>query len=367
MILIGCGGDGDLGNADFRFRDVGQAAVLSPAGEVGTIRFLSFVTDADGDNATERITAVGATDEDGVIAVADLASCDVALIDVRSAQRIKTVGRCGEGPAEFSFISGLELRNDSLYVFDANRQLLQVIDAAGEEVVRQRFSDWWPGEPGRLVWGGVFRPGELLLVRSHNGREAPGDTTWPDWRTPVFTVALASGKREWSALRIPQAAEVVAQRAGMFHPMRACVRPDRAQLGREVVITHRLAMESVVLKSLRPTVRSVTREEWMTPVPDTTVPGGMAWGIDRAEVACGTDMYALGVRSFEGSDERERDTAGRLEVRTYDGKVITAHSWQSGEGGPTPGSPKVILGDTLVTLAIDNEGWQRVALWKVSP
>ncbi len=83
-------------------------------------------------------------------------------------------------------------------------------------------------------------------------------------------------------------------------------------------------------------------------------------------VACGAQYYAHGVRSFDGNDERIADTHGRIEIRTYDGTVVVARNW--GRDHPEAvqvGVPRAVLGDTLVTTLVDENGWQRVAAWLV--
>lgn len=356
---------------DFLFRAPGVAVESTTAQSAGTIAFLGYATAAQGPDAVDRISAVASTPLPHIVMVADVPTCQIRLIDVTGQASSRSLGRCGEGPAEFSTITGLAWRDDAIYAMDADRQQVQVLSPAGVELRRIRFRDALPEMSGRLVWGGLVDSSEFLMVRSYNGLGTDGGVALPRWTRPLLDIAVTPNAAavRGSDLAIPHLSEMVAQSSGFVHPVRACVRGDQHAKVTNVVATHRLAAEAAILDDdLETVARVIWSAPWTTPTADPAFPGGWRWGIDRAEVACGAQMFALGLRDFEGNDERTGDSHGRIEVRRYNGRVIATRQWDS-TSAPAEriGSPRLISGDTLYTLVTDTDGWQRLAMWRVTP
>jgi hypothetical protein len=92
----------------------------------------------DGPLSFGIITALAAH-PNGVLAVADWSSCDIALIELAHGKLIRRFGRCGNGPGEFSMIRSLSLSADSLLVLDAQSSRVQILDYYGNEGRRLTF------------------------------------------------------------------------------------------------------------------------------------------------------------------------------------------------------------------------------------
>lgn len=372
-LILGCDQDTPHSNGNAMssmLLRVDVPEVLSTAiGDSGQIRFLRFISDADGVRSVERVSAVGTSDDGTQVLVADIPSCEIRFFRLDGGTTKRSIGRCGEGPGEFSMISGVELRDDTVYAMDPNRQLVQVLTPDGAEVRRFRIPDMLPDVPGRFSWAQMIAPDAYLFIRATNGKAGTEGGGMPDWRSPVIRLQRTSDGKAvvtGSSLRIPRTSEDVARASGFVHPLRACGRVDRQQgTLTNAVVTQRLAAETVVLDAkLEPTVRRATALPWTVPKQDTTFPGGWRWGIVSATVACGDEFYALGIRNYEGGDERVADSHGRLEIRRYDGSLVVARNWGDDyPGGLSIGAPRAVLGDTLVTLAVDEKGWQRLAVW----
>jgi hypothetical protein len=308
-----------------------------------------------------------------VIAIADLATCEIHLVNVHLRTRLETIGGCGEGPGELSFTSGIGVLDDSIFALDANRQQVQVFGPDGEEVRRYRYADLEPPGIGTLEWGTVISSEAALATRFAFGRDT---ILYPAWQTPigiVRTVGTSGLRFEPSRIRIAAASELTAIRSGgVLHAVRVCA-SEGFQPGVRgyAVATQPFAFETVVLDaSLTPVVRTHTKVDWVTPARDSTRSDG-PWilGARRWYVICGEDAYAVAMRTFVGRDERTADTHGRLEIRSYDGSLVASRNWGEADTNEftSLGSPKALFGDTLVTLRIDQNGWQRVALWEVTP
>ncbi len=156
-LVIGCGAmapdGGTPGVNDFLFRVDADIIGSQDAPDVGQLSFLGYVTSAEGPEAIDRVSAVGTGDRGISLVIADVPSCEIRFVTLDGGSAREPIGRCGEGPGEFSMISGLEMRGDTVYAMDPNRQLIQVLTQDGTEVRRFRIQDRLPSVPGRFSWG----------------------------------------------------------------------------------------------------------------------------------------------------------------------------------------------------------------------
>lgn len=366
LLLTGCGQKEANFDPETSLFSEGAAEIVGEATTVGTFRFLGFVTAAEGDLQTERISALTATDRPGEIAVADLPSCQVIVIDVQVPQLVRRVGHCGDGPGEFAFIAGAGAWRDTVYGFDASRRQVLTLTPEGTEVRRDQLLEHLPEGFGGFEWNAMVGPGQYLVTRSIGPVSGAG---LPDWRMPVVLIDVRGDSTVIRPLPVRIAAMVERNStATNSRPslLRACVQPLIPNgVPQHVVITHGLGVETVLLDgALRPKLHTRTGLDWMVPQIDSG--GRILLGAKRWYAACGNELYAVGYRAFDGTDERGADTRGYLEVRRYDGSIVAARSWGVGESSDVAiGAPKALLGDTLVTLQLDADGWQRVALWEV--
>lgn len=345
----------------------GSAVRAADATETGTFTFLGYLTAEQGDRATERITALSATDE-GDVAIADLSSCQVLLGHLATTVNSRRVGHCGDGPGEFSFVSGAGAIGDTVIGYDATRRQVLAFDSAGVEVKRVGLLSLLPEQFGAFEWNALWSTDRYLLTRSVGPLNA---AELPAWRMPV--VMVDAGKDPVVVRALPVTLAPVAERSATSQRrpalLRACIQPGGrgARGAGHLVVAQGLAVESVVLDAKwRPVAHPVTRLSWMRPTMDSTgfpVPAARRW-----YVACGTESYAIGFRAFEGRDERAPDTRGYVEVRRYDGTLIAARGWVDADSGSRIiGAPRALVGDTLVSVVLDAEGWQRAAMWRVTP
>ncbi len=367
LLLAALGGcraatDSDGVDADLTLVVDGAAVRAADAAETGAITFLGYLTAEQGDRATERITALSGT-AGGDVVIGDLPSCQVLLIHLAASMDARRVGRCGDGPGEFSFVAGAGVAGDTVIGYDAARRQVLAFDSGGTEVKRISLLPLLPEQFGVFEWNGLWSTDRLLLTRSVGPLDA---ADVPSWRTPLVMVDVGTDPATVRALPVGLAPVSERSATSQRRPalLHGCVEPGG---GRHLVVVQGLAVESVVLDAKwRPTAHRVTRLPWMRPTMDSTgfpVPAARRW-----YVACGTASYAIGYRAFEGSDERAPDTHGYLEVRRYDGALIAAREWTEADSASRViGAPRALLGDTLVSVVLDAEGWQRAAMWRVTP
>lgn len=334
----------------------------------GTFEFLGYLTTTEGSSATERISALSSAGSDGAVLVADLPTCRVLEFQISTRALVRELGQCGEGPGEFSFIGGVGGAGDTIVVYDAGRREFSVFAASDDMIRRVSLLDRLPERFGAFEWNGILPSGAHLLTRAASASEDGGVL---DWRKPLVAARLRGDSTVLESINLgiaPLAEESARRTSGRPPILRACAANTGAG-GSDgyLVATHGLGAEAVVLSSgMRPRVHTWTNIRWLEATLDSV--GRLRLGADRWYVACGVDMFALGYRSFEGSDERGEDTRGHLQVRTYDGSLVASAHW--GIDAPQAavlGAPKALFGDTLVTVRVDDAGWQRVALWRVLP
>ncbi len=112
-------------------------------------------------DAEGLVTVTGAVAlPDGGVAIADAGTYRVDLFD-RNGRRVRTLGREGRGPGEFSHPSWIGLRGDTLRVWDMVEGRLTLFDTAGR-LIRTEPPVTDMGSFPRVA--GQFRDGSLLLL-----------------------------------------------------------------------------------------------------------------------------------------------------------------------------------------------------------
>lgn len=373
MSIIGGGGCAERGQPDHEATSFRAGIEINPTEltDVGGVEFLRYITDSLGPNAIERISAVAAA-SDGYVAVADVASCSVRFVRLDGTRPRPSIGGCGEGPGQFSMVSGMGLRGDTLYAFDPNRQMIQVLDWSGHEIRRITLKQASAGTQSRFGWIGMLDTDQFILARSSSARGGNAGDEASNASQPILLLTSALSQQmsvQTSPLRVPRLAEDVQRASGLSLPIRGCAAVSEGRGTTRVIVTHRLATESVVLgDDLSPQKHFSAHQAWARPVSDSGFPGGWRWGIMATSAACGDALFAVGFRSFEGPDERTPDLHGYLEVRRYSGELVVAKEWEEPRKDLVAiGAPRALFGDTLITSTVDGAGWPRLAAWKIVP
>lgn len=90
------------------------------------------IGDMEGSAAFGTISAIAAH-PNGLLAVGEWTSCRITLIDRASGAVLRRIGRCGQGPGEFTRIQILALSQDSILVVEPMAMHVQVLDFFGHE------------------------------------------------------------------------------------------------------------------------------------------------------------------------------------------------------------------------------------------
>ena len=140
-------------------------------------------------------------DSRGRIYVADGVEMTIVVLD-RDLIYQRRVGRVGEGPGEFRTITSIDLRADSLWVFDSRLLRVTVFDPVLHEVVRvvnfrnsEGFPYWMTQLPANTGYLAALTPtyhasGEDAgTPRTNFIRHIPSDSTGSDISTwqPIFS------------------------------------------------------------------------------------------------------------------------------------------------------------------------------------
>ncbi|HUG26734.1 MAG TPA: hypothetical protein VMK53_00440 [Gemmatimonadales bacterium] len=164
----------------------------------------------------EIITAV-AINRDGTLAVADIRTCSITLIDRPSGRFKSQWGGCGGGPGEFEQLTVISFLGDTLLAYDRGRNIVIMLDGGGTEV--SRIAPEFP--PGTWIGAMHGLDSGLVLVALERVRITPEDTA--DLSLAAI-LDLRSGKvTRWLAPEVGRA------RQGAQNVLRrktVCVRPE---------------------------------------------------------------------------------------------------------------------------------------------
>lgn len=375
VVLSACGGGaGDrYGQNQVRLKVSPPITdVVSPEAEsYGDVEFLRFIDTEGSDVVLERPTYVGYDPHGGDMVVAELSGCELKLIGWQSGRVSRRLGRCGEGPGEFGFILGMALHSDTIFVLEQTG-LWKALDGSGAEHYRYRLQDSFPDLRRAASFVSKNEHGLAVVVATVVDSI---DRTVESWGRHV--AVLSNGKGVMAPVRASAVAGTIVEDWGPYFYNSACTSPDfHLGVAGYMVVAQPMAFESVVLDhGLSPVASSFFTPPWLRSRHDSisamldTVPQlpgirGEEFTVgDRVYVVCGPSFYVVSTRAFVGRDVRVEDAYGILEARRYDGELIARRAWYGGLDGGQLGSPRVIVGDTLVATTVDRLGELRLVAW----
>jgi len=106
----------------------------------------------------------------GTIAIAERGEMGIRIHDAEG-ERVRVVGRDGQGPGEFGALNGVGFRGDTMFVFDSRWFRISVFDGEGEFVRQFVPEDGWGPRPRWFA----FAPEAGILTTS---RGTQGDLIW---------------------------------------------------------------------------------------------------------------------------------------------------------------------------------------------
>jgi len=306
----------------YLFRDAGRLEEHQAAdsGKVG----LELVRTWGAAVGSASFSAIGpvAISEGGVLAAYDTRACEIALFDLTSSQFLGRIGRCGEGPGDFSRVSGIGFGGaGTIVVYDGPARRLHFLSATGEEL--RRIPVGFANEHGG-VQALFFLPGDTLIAsRSFMGAATLTGAVGPD-RKVLARATLDPPSITATSIDFP--AVMDKHRGNLQAGYATCVRPGNGQ--RRVALMNRWAFESVILDAghLTPVARHVTQLEWGAPRESPEEPGVMMpyGGIPSA--TCSDEWVMFSQIKLAGEGRDLRPDGGYVEIRDYDGNLIASTS-----------------------------------------
>lgn len=339
-VVAACGGDGDLGDVGLRGFSTVQAGppipesawTLSPLREYGSLDGpVMFVI-------PWAVTVLA----DGSLVVADLADCQISVIE-RPSGRLRTrIGRCGDGPGEFRIVRTVASVGDTIFVYDQGRSAIVAMarDQEGDRWVQaRRITLDELGGPRALSHFDVIDDSTLVVVTEYPGHAA------------VILVDRATGDFRRSLVEVP---EIATRSNRTIRHLAACVAPPEAAPEPMVVAINEWAFEGVG-------VLAGTGAEQFHFATDYGVPPqqgrGGHWqsGWLRAEVSCGASAALFQMQADPPPGPVEIDgpimyLAGGdivIEARGYDGRLLMRNTNEVGGA---------LLGAVGDTIFVDGTG-----------
>ena len=130
----------------------------------------------DGPEALSRVGDLVTSIDGRLLFVAQPQEYGVRVLDARTGALIRTIGRRGGGPGEFSRVGALSVRGDSLFAEDAFAQRMVVLSAEGEDLgTFQIHSDYFletrarPLFPAATPSGGLWTTSALAPATVDRG------------------------------------------------------------------------------------------------------------------------------------------------------------------------------------------------------
>lgn len=333
--------------------DSTDAIIVDTSGDVGGLAFQRYLTPAEGVGAVGRPVA-GAMDRirDALI-VADGSSCTLTSHDRRTGDVIGTIGRCGEGPGELRTIGGVHPEADSIRVIDYGARSIVTLPRLGVGSRKVPFAPIVGGEWLTRILG------------------VDGDTVIGLWT--VVGKPDAGARSRMKLLRWTQGSATV-RAAGITDPAVAdegtgqvvigqsgCTQPDGSGLAPAVVVASSWMHEAVVVRDREPGVtRIVTTMAWDTivrPPPERVA----STPFRRVVAVCGDRLFAV---YREGLGGRSDAVPARLEIRRYDGALLTAREALVGLERELP-IPLALDGTRLFAIVSDGDGLPRIGEFEV--
>ena len=249
---------------------------------------------------------------DGSLVVADLYACTLTVIERPEGRLRHKLGRCGDGPGEFSMIRTVDAFGDSLFVYDQGHGAVIVLDETGHEARRVRL-----GVVGgrRVTLSHLAVPNDsTLMIATESAGHA--SVALVDSRTGAFRRSLAD------------APPIAMLSDDWIRHMAACVKPGSRSP--TIVATSEWALEGVGLDA----DTGEERFHFLTSLdlPPTLASNGV-WvpGPARVDVACGRSLALFRVVTvdpddFAGNMADIRASSVILEARAYDGTLLMRRS-----------------------------------------
>ena len=220
LILSACGGEAPAWTGSIDTLASGVVVVRNPPEGLWSPSETWSLTEelrigsamSEGPDLFGRITDI-AVDREGRIHVLDRQAKELRTFSPVG-EHIRTVGREGSGPGEFSDPIGLALSPDgNLWVVDPDNTRYTLLDTAGEYVTAHRrhlggYSLPWNGgfgTDGRL-YEKIFTAGRTAVVRMDTTLTPEDTTLFPDFDAPQFTLTTASARM---GVKVPFASDQI--------------------------------------------------------------------------------------------------------------------------------------------------------------
>lgn len=288
-----------------------------------------------------------AAGEDGVLAVADMMSCSITLVERPEGRFIRSIGRCGEGPAEFRQIRAMAFHGDSLLVYDQGRASIAILDSTGTEIGRTRA----PGSGTSAIAAMDLLDDSTMLVSLErlNGEQSAAS----DVLELVGLLDIPTGEiREWVAADAPLST-VGPQRT--IRRMTACLHRDRSTP--LVALANSWSFEGIgIALPGRTEVFHFLSEVGM--VPQQRDDGSWAPGNWWTGVWCGESGALFRMTKLGASVPRQASHPEEtfFEMRSYDGSLLFRTS-VTDSTSPLHSLVGAMLGDTLFVARGAPEGY----------
>lgn len=250
----------------------------------------------------------------GVIAITDLDTCEIVLLDQRDARPLKRFGRCGTGFGEMRAVTSMHFVGDTLVTFDGRQRQLIKWSTDGAELHRQAVQVAGTNAGIPEVW--VVNDSQLLVVSSVYPRlmalsEGESSSTF------LHLISARSGEVVRAALEPPPVGRDNTSR--VVNNTSACVRPTRAD--QVVVAINEWKFEAAILSlpGLAPRGRIGSRVSWTGMAQNA----GSAVSIPASRVvsaSCAPTLVALWHARRTTSPEQRPSV--RLEIRDYAGRML---------------------------------------------
>jgi len=161
LVLAGYGGEG-----------AGGGRVQSAASVVWEARIdrVSLLTIGDDPGETLH-QVVGAVLVGDTLIIAQTSAASLRFYDRHTGAFLKRVGRRGEGPGEYWFLTSLQRMGERLYTYDPEYRRITVHDLSGALERTVDISSWSGYRSPELV--GIFADGSFLISAEAGGRANP--------------------------------------------------------------------------------------------------------------------------------------------------------------------------------------------------
>lgn len=314
------------------------------------------------------IAGADVRNDGGVLAVADLATCSVALVDLATLA-FSRAGRCGSGPGEFSdMIGDVSFHRDTVIVTDDRRRDLTLFGPEGRFVRTVRPA---AGEEGGWI-SDVRQLSDSAFAAVFYRAPGVSNTLNSGRYHNVLLISWRTGKTLARAVVPPPLADsALLHRAPLVTAPSICTSPDTASP--TVVVSNRWSEQVVFLSSpgLSTVANVVSPVTWRPLTERTTRPGERRPPRGIPHLACGTDyvvvakvMRAQSVTSRlgilpTGPVPPEPIVRARWDFYSYDGRLRYTLEDTLPRLGPDSilvTTPRALVGDRLYVSSNDLRG-----------